>query len=497
MKISVAMKYKEKSAIRAAPSPKHIAVFYDRINFLTLGTLVGLTKSYVDKVYVLENGDSRVEMLARSLGAEVIDKNDGARPWETTGHEDGYSVLVALYGDGTHDPCCIPRLIAPVQNGRDIALGVKNKQTMPSGSGFIACSASYCSGEDSFDRLINKARSSSGHRLEYVYLDDDPEAGSLSRHRVGVVVPAYNEELLLAETIRSIPPYIEKYYVIDDGSTDGTKEALNKIVDSRMVSVRHPKNMGVGAAIISGYKLALVDGMDIIAVMAGDNQMDPAELPRLLRPIIDGRADYTKGNRLVNKEFRKGMSRWRSFGNFLLTLITKIGSGYWHISDPQNGYTAISRKALEMLNLDSVYTYYGYCNDLLIKLNVIGIRVMDVAIPARYGNEKSSIKYSKFILKVAPMIFRGFLWRLKMKYVIQDFHPLVFFYGLGMIMVPAGLIFSVWTLAEKLSQSPIPPDYPVMAGLITIMGLQFLLFAMLFDKQAGSNCGALDTNYGR
>src|SRR5660397_231702 len=118
------------------------------------------------------------------------------------------------------------------------------------------------------------------------------------------------------------------------------------------------------------------------------------------------------------------MSVWRSAGNAMLTLITKIGCGYWHIVDPQNGYTAISRNALEVMDLDAIFPYYGYCNDMLIKLNTFQMRVMDVVMPARYGMEKSKIKYSKYIMKVAPMIFRGFLWRLKTKYVILDFHPL-------------------------------------------------------------------------
>ena len=118
------------------------------------------------------------------------------------------------------------------------------------------------------------------------------------------------------------------------------------------------------------------------------------------------------------------MNAWRAFGNGLLTLITKIGSGYWHITDPQNGYTVIFERSIEALDLDSIYTYYGYCNDLLIKLNAFGLQTIDVPMPARYGRETSTIRYGTYIRKVAPMIFRGFLWRLKMKYIVFDFHPL-------------------------------------------------------------------------
>jgi hypothetical protein len=239
----------------------------------------------------------------------------------------------------------------------------------------------------------------------------------------------------------------------------------------------------VGAAIMNGYKLALKDEMDIVAVMAGDNQMDPAQLPRLLFPIIEGKTDYTKGNRLLTEDFMTGMSQWRSLGNLMLSFITKIGSGYWQIMDPQNGYTAISRQALELIDLDSVYPYYGYCNDLLIKLNAFSMRVMDVVIPARYGNEKSKIRYGKYIRKVGPMIFRGFLWRLRIKYTVLEFHPLVLFYFLGMISLPAGILLGLWGILQMLLNNPLPSYYPLLGFLVIGAGLQMLLFGMLFDMQ--------------
>lgn len=500
MGISWAINDRDEPTASVAPSPRRVAVFYGHINFLALGTLVELAKRYADNVYLITEGkNDQIDTLARSLGAEVIEnKGDGARPLDIIRHDAGIGVLVALYGDGTHDPYLIPRLIAPVENGCDVAIGItpgerfhvnenvlflQNKKAAPSGSGFFACSGSYCAGEGDVGRLRVKAGYPSTPSTKYVDLSDDSGSGVFDRHKVGVVIPAYNEEQLLEDTLKAIPPYVSKFYVIDDCSADGTPEIIKKTIDPRMTSVRHERNRGVGAAIVTGYKLALADGMAIVAVMAGDNQMDPKELPRLLMPIVEGRADYTKGNRLLNKKFRKGMSRWRSLGNFLLTMITKIGSGYWHVSDPQNGYTAISRKALEALDLDSVYTYYGYCNDLLIKLNTFGIVVLDIAMPAKYGKEKSSIKYSRFIFKVAPMIFRGFLWRLKVKYMILDFHPLVFFYMASMLLLPIGTLFSVWVLAEKAIHGSITPAYPILAALITFTGLQLFLFGMIFDMQ--------------
>jgi glycosyltransferase involved in cell wall biosynthesis len=306
----------------------------------------------------------------------------------------------------------------------------------------------------------------------------------LQKYRIGVVVPAYNEQKLIKITVNGIPEYVDRIYVINDCSTDKTAEVLESIDDPRLHVIAHKVNQGVGAAILHGYQRALKENMDIIAVMGGDNQMNPQQLPNLLMPIIEGKADYTKGNRLLSEEFRVGMSKWRSFGNGLLTMITKIASGYWHIMDPQNGYTAISKKALSNMDLHNLYTYYGYCNDMLVKLNAFGFRTMDVTMPARYGQERSTIKYSNYMGKVSIMLFKKFLWRLKMKYMTLSFHPLVLFYAFGMILVPLGVLFGAYILLGKMVFGfPISQNYPLLDALFLITGIQFTLFAMLFDMQ--------------
>lgn len=310
------------------------------------------------------------------------------------------------------------------------------------------------------------------------------ENAVLHEHKIGVVIPAYNEEKLIRATVEGIPPYVSRIFVINDASIDSTAQVLESIKDPRLHVITHEINQGVGAAILHGYKRALKENMDLIVVMGGDNQMNPDQLPKLLMPIIQGKADYTKGNRLLSKEFRGGMSKWRLFGNSILTMINKISSGYWHIMDPQNGYTAISRKALSGIDIDTLFTYYGYCNDMLVKLNTFGFRTLDITMPARYGQEKSSIKYSKFMFHVSVMLFRKFLWRLKMKYMILSFHPLVFFYTLGMILVPIGLLFGAYIFAAKLFIGwPVSPNSPLLDALLLITGIQFTLFAMLFDMQ--------------
>jgi glycosyltransferase involved in cell wall biosynthesis len=240
---------------------------------------------------------------------------------------------------------------------------------------------------------------------------------------IGVVVPAYNEELLIAKVIQTMPDYVDRIYVIDDCSTDRTFEvAAEYRRDSRLKLTRHRNNKGVGAAIVTGYQQALKDGVDITAVMAGDNQMDPNQLLKLLDPLVEGAADYCKGDRLSRSELTKGMSKWRRTGNVILTRLTRVSSGYWTLQDPQNGYTAIKKEILTRLDLNEIYPRYGYCNDLLTKLNVLGAKVRDVQIPARYGEEKSKIKYGNYIRKVSLLLVRNFFWRITHKYILSHFN---------------------------------------------------------------------------
>jgi len=234
--------------------------------------------------------------------------------------------------------------------------------------------------------------------------------------KLAIVVPAYNEQTLIAETMKGIPPEVDRVYIVDDASRDATRQVIERLVNRQVHLLSNGHNRGVGAAIVAGYKKALEEGMEVVVVIAGDNQMDKKYLPELLTPIIEGKADYAKGNRLSCLAHRQGMSNWRFFGNWVLTMLTKIASGYWRINDPQNGYTAITREALKRMDLDKIYPRYGYCNDILVKLNAANCRVADVPIPARYGNEKSKIRYDKFITSVSPLLLRGFLWRLKVKY---------------------------------------------------------------------------------
>jgi glycosyltransferase involved in cell wall biosynthesis len=331
---------------------------------------------------------------------------------------------------------------------------------------------------------------------------------------IGVVVPAYNEEEFIGEVIETMPEYVDRIYAIDDCSTDGTWERIQRSAedinseyarvpeqgdehrltadgrgdfDRLVVPIRHKQNQGVGGSIKTGYKRALEDDIDAVAVMAGDGQMDPDILDRLLDPIVEERADYAKGNRLRNRDYRDGMSKFRLFGNAVLTFLTKAASGYWKMMDPQNGYTVISKTALERIDLNQLYDDYGFANHLLVHLNIRDLRVADVPTPAVYRDEQSWISYSSFIPKTSKLLLSSFLNRLKTKYMILNFHPLVFFYMIGIICTVLGLLgggYTLWAIF-RTSLPIFPRGTPSI--ILFMMGSMFILFAMLFDMQSNAN----------
>ncbi len=258
--------------------------------------------------------------------------------------------------------------------------------------------------------------------------------------RVAVVVPAFEEEHLVAETLRGIPDFVDRIYVVDDASSDGTAAAARDVGDARVELIIHERNGGVGAAIVSGYVRARAERIDVTCVMAGDNQMDPVELADLVHPVARGEVDYTKANRLITGEAWTLIPHTRYLGNAALSLLTKIASGYWHVADSQAGYTALSLAALDRLDLERVYRRYGFPNDMLVHLNVISASVRDIPSRPIYGvGERSGIRIHNVAPRIAWLLFKGFWWRMKEKYVIRDFHPLVFFYALGALMTAARL----------------------------------------------------------
>ena len=304
--------------------------------------------------------------------------------------------------------------------------------------------------------------------------------------RVAVVVPAFQEELLVADTIRGIPAFVDLVVVVDDHSTDGTAERARAVGDPRVVVIEHDGNQGVGAAIATGYAHCRDLGIDVTCVMAGDNQMDPGELAALVGPVARGEVDYAKANRLVSGEAWQLIPRSRYLGNAVLSLLTKIASGYWHVADSQAGYTALSLDALKRLDLERLYRRYGFPNDMLVHLNVQSARVRDVPSRPVYGvGERSGIRIRHVAPRIAWLLFKGFWWRMKEKYVIRDFHPLVFFYVLGILMSVVGFVLGVVVAVSRIFWgNEITTATIVLVALLLVSGTQFTLFAMWFDQEA-------------
>ena len=222
--------------------------------------------------------------------------------------------------------------------------------------------------------------------------------------------------------------------------------------------------------------------------MAGDNQMDPAELEHLVQPVARGEVDYAKANRLFTGEAWRVIPRHRYIGNAILSLLTKIASGYWHVADSQSGYTAISREMLAQLDVDRIYRGYGFPNDMLVHLNVWNARVRDIPARPVYGvGERSGIKIRRVVPRISWLLLKGFLWRLREKYVIRDFHPLVFFYTLGFVMTLVGLALGIVETALRFAGNAVSVGTVVLVALLLIAGSQFTLFAMWFDMESNKD----------
>jgi glycosyltransferase involved in cell wall biosynthesis len=312
----------------------------------------------------------------------------------------------------------------------------------------------------------------------------------LEGKRIAVVVPAYDEERLLPETLAAIPDFVDRIIVVDDASRDGTAGRAHAAAadDPRIAVIVHERNRGVGAAIVTGYKRTLAEQIDVTCVMAADNQMDPDDLEHLVLPVARGEVDYAKANRLASGQAWELIPRYRFLGNAVLSLLTKIASGYWHVADSQSGYTALGLPMLAQLDLDRIYARYGFPNDILVHLNVWNARVRDVPSRPVYGvGERSGIRLRKVIPTISLLLFKGFWWRLWQKYVIRDFHPLVFFYLLGAGMSVLGFALGLAELILRLLGNQITAATIVLVALLLIFGSQFTLFAMWFDSESNKD----------
>jgi len=308
------------------------------------------------------------------------------------------------------------------------------------------------------------------------------------KKKVSLVIPAYNEAKLIKPTLEHIPKLIDKVYVVDDHSQDDMAKVVYGMAkkDQRITLIEHEKNFGPGQAIITGYRQSSKDGYDIAVVVGGDYQMDLNEVENFLDPLIDGQADYTKGNRFFfwDKTFSK-MPRIRIFGNVVITAMTKIASGYYKVMDVVDGYTAITKQAIDIVDWKKAWKGYGYPMDFLIRLNAYGLRVKDVPRTPIYleGERQSQIKGPRYALRVAPMLIRGFFWRMLFKYIYLDFHPLVFFFFCGIFLLPFGIYLGGDLIYREITGSGATGPKSILCAMSVITGLQFLLFGMWFDME--------------
>lgn len=352
---------------------------------------------------------------------------------------------------------------------------------------------------------------------------------------IAVVVPAYNEETQLGLVIESMPAFVDRIVIVNDRSTDGTdpvarkyiredktpkvtikaapttiertryneaevvaremeERAFERFVPSevvndapatdRIILINMLQNAGVGAAIARGYKWCLDHDIACTAVMAGDGQMDPSELRSIVDPVLEGNADYVKGNRLFHRSAWLVIPKIRYFGNSVLSILTKVASGYWRVSDTQCGYTAISLPALQAIPLQDIYPTYGCPNDILVRLNIAYCTVKEVAIKPVYRvGEKSKMRVLKVIPRISALLVRCFFRRLWVKYLFRDFHPLFLLYHLafvlGLINVPyAFRVAKALVLGLHLGYEPL-----LAFMYLSISAFQSLLFAMWMDMQ--------------
>jgi glycosyltransferase involved in cell wall biosynthesis len=299
---------------------------------------------------------------------------------------------------------------------------------------------------------------------------------------VAVAIPAYRAESTIAGVVSSLPDLVDRVIVVDDASPDGTGAALAAIRDARLTVLTHEKNRGVGGAMKTAFRKSLELGGDIVVKLDSDGQMDPAQLPVLLDALIDNHCDYAKGNRFLDTRALVQMPRLRLLGNLALTFMTKAASGYWHIFDPQNGYVACRSTVLRRLDLDAISDDYFFENDMLVHLNILETRVIDVPMPARYSGELSSMRIRTVVRRFPSRLFSRFWKRIWHRYVLRDFSPVAVFLLAGIPLMLAGVGFGVWGWYESWRSGIISSTGRVMIAVLPIVfGFQLILQAILLD----------------
>ena len=294
---------------------------------------------------------------------------------------------------------------------------------------------------------------------------------------IGVVIPAYKVRSHILQVVAAVGSEISRIYVIDDCCPEHSGDFLElNCNDPRVLIIRHPENRGVGGAVISGYKAALKDGMEVIVKVDGDGQMDPSSIPSFVGPILAGEADYTKGNRFFDLEAVRAMPKTRLFGNAVLSFLTKLSSGYWDIFDPTNGYTAIHGDVARHLPLEKLSQRYFFETDVLFRLNTLRAAVVDVPIEAKYENEISNLKIRKIVPEFIIKHIRNFIKRIFYNYYLRDMSLASIELPLGLLLLLFGVSFGGYHwFASMRSGVPTSAGTVMLAALPTLTGLQLVL----------------------
>ncbi len=303
---------------------------------------------------------------------------------------------------------------------------------------------------------------------------------------VAVVIPAFKVARHIADVVSTIPPSVSHVIVVDDASPDDIAGALRGVRDPRVRIVRHERNRGVGGAVMTGYDEAVRLGCDVMVKVDGDGQMDPNRIGDLVAPIAAGRADYAKGNRFLHVSELQQMPGMRRFGNTILSFMTKCASGYWSLYDPANGFTALHARAWRMLRRDRIDPRYFFESSMLIELGCARAVVEDVAIPARYGGESSSLSVARSAFEFPWKLARGFLHRLRMWYFLYDFTPVSLFLVAGPLLILFSLVFGgIHWYDSYRTGVPATVGTVMIAVVSLILGFQLVLQALALDMQSG------------
>lgn len=299
--------------------------------------------------------------------------------------------------------------------------------------------------------------------------------------RVIALVPAYNEQDHIADVIKTMPGFVDQMIVVNDASTDQTKAMIESVEDERVVLIDHETNAGLGGSLVEAHIRALELGGDIMVVMAGDGQMDPQYLPSLLDPIVEDTADFTKGNRFYAPDSWRGMPRHRVFGNIVLSFMNKAATGYWDVIDPQNGYTAMSRKASERIDWSAIVRDYSFENDVLAALWIAGCRVRDIDIPAVYGTEVSTIRLGSTVPALLRTMARGMTRRFWLRYVLRSFSPVAMLIFSGLPLMVWGTAFGIWAAFASIGPAQASTGTVMLAVIPLMIGFQMVLAAFIMD----------------